>query len=43
MNEGETDLFCGEQGLVRYWHIGSSRNANAMVARTAAEEKRAER
>lgn len=27
-------LFCGEQGLVRYWHIGNSRNANAMVART---------
>lgn len=27
-------MFCGEQGLVRYWHIGNSRNANAMVART---------
>lgn len=34
-------MFCGEQGRVRYWHIGSSRNANAMVARTA-EESRAE-
>lgn len=33
-------MFCGEQGLVRYWHIGNSRNANAMVARTA-EDKRA--
>lgn len=31
-------LFCGEQGLVIYWHIGNKRNANAIVART--EERR---
>lgn len=31
-------MFCGEQGLVRYWHIGNKRNANAIVART--EDKR---
>ena len=31
-------MFCGEQGLVRYWHIGNKRNANAIVART--EEKK---
>lgn len=30
-------LFCGEQGLVRYWHIGNKRNANAIVARTAVQ------
>lgn len=36
-------MFCGEQGLVRYWHIGSSRNANAMVARTAKESRAAVR
>lgn len=32
-------MFCGEQGLVRYWHIGSSKNANAMVARTAEQSR----
>lgn len=32
-------LFCGEQGLVRYWHIGNKRNANAIVARTAEKNK----
>lgn len=31
-------LFCGEQGLVRYWHIGNSRNAKAMVARTVRQK-----
>lgn len=33
-------LFWGEQGLVRYWHIGNRRNANAIVART--EEDKAQ-
>lgn len=32
-------LFCGEQGLVRYWHIGNKRNANAIVARTENKNK----
>lgn len=32
-------LFWGEQGLVRYWHIGNRRNANAIVARTEEENK----
>lgn len=32
-------LFCGEQGLVRYWHIGNKRNANAIVARTEEKNK----
>lgn len=32
-------LFCGEQGLVRYWHIGNKRNANAIVARTEGKNK----
>lgn len=32
-------LFCGEQGLVRYWHIGNKRNANAIVARTEERNK----
>lgn len=32
-------LFCGEQGLVRYWHIGNNRNANAIVARTEERKK----
>lgn len=32
-------LFCGEQGLVRYWHIGNKRNANAIVARTEGGEQ----
>ena len=32
-------LFCGEQGLVRYWHIGNKRNANAIVARTVEKNK----
>ena len=33
-------LFCGEQGLVKYWHIGNRRNANAIVARTEEEQQR---
>ena len=32
-------LFCGEHGLVRYWHIGNKRNANAIVARTEGTER----
>lgn len=28
-------LFWGEQGLVKYWHIGRRRKAKAIVARTA--------
>lgn len=35
-----TYLFCGEQGLVKYWHIGNRRNANAIVARTDEEQQR---
>lgn len=32
-------MFCGAQGLVRYWHIGNNRNANAIVARTMDKHK----
>ena len=34
-----TYLFCGEHGLVRYWHIGNRRNSNAIVARTVREQR----